>query len=107
MRSNDWQPMDTAPLNAYGKAAGPMVLIWCAAGPEPVAAWYEPCGSARSNGPRWVVSRANVCCGKWTHSSAGARQSRTAMKGSSKLPEPHSIRRTGHDPGHNRNRSAR
>lgn len=60
MRSDDWQPMETAPLNPYGQAFGPLVLIWCAAGPEPVAAWYEPKGGCVDNGPRWVMLNGDV-----------------------------------------------
>jgi hypothetical protein len=56
MKSDDWQPMESAPLNPYGKARGPKVMIWDSAGNEPVAAYYEPCGSAEDNKPRWVVA---------------------------------------------------
>jgi len=56
MKSDDWQPMDTAPLNPYGKAYGPKVLIWDSASEEPVAAYYEPSGSDEDNKPRWVVA---------------------------------------------------
>jgi hypothetical protein len=56
MKSDDWRDMDSAPLNPYGKAWGPKVMIWESAGNEPVAAYYEPCGSDEDNKPRWVVA---------------------------------------------------
>lgn len=56
MKSDDWRDMDSAPLNPYGKAYGPKVMIWDAAGDEPVAAYYEPSGSDEDNKPRWVVA---------------------------------------------------
>jgi hypothetical protein len=56
MRSSDWQKMETAPLNPYGKAYGPIVLIWCRADDTPVAAYFDPQGSIRDNGPRWVCA---------------------------------------------------
>ena len=59
MKSSDWLPMESAPLNPYGKAFGPMVLIWCSAGNEPVSAWYEPSGGT-DNGPRWVMLNGDV-----------------------------------------------
>jgi hypothetical protein len=31
-------------------------MIWESAGNEPVAAYYEPCGSDEDNKPRWVVA---------------------------------------------------
>ena len=55
MRSFDWQPMNTAPLNPYGHAFGPVILIWCAADNTPVACYYQPCGGV-DNKPRWVVA---------------------------------------------------
>lgn len=54
MRSSDWMPIETAPLNPYGKAWGPTILVWCTAVPGPVAAYFEPLGSDNDNGPRWV-----------------------------------------------------
>ena len=56
MRSSDWQPIETAPLNPYGKAWGPTILVWCTASASPVAAYYDPQGSDNDNGPRWVES---------------------------------------------------
>lgn len=55
MRSSDWQPMETAPLNPYGKAYGPNILIWCAADNNPVTCYYQPCGGIDNN-PRWVCA---------------------------------------------------
>lgn len=55
MKSSDWQPMETAPLNPYGKAFGPMVLIWCSADNWPVACYFD-CQGGPNNGPRWVTS---------------------------------------------------
>ena len=49
MRSDDWQPMDTAPKNAYGEFYGPMIMVWCSADDRPWPAQYclgtdgEPC----------------------------------------------------------------
>ena len=37
MRQDDWRPIDTAPLNPYGKAWGPIVLVWCTANEQPHA----------------------------------------------------------------------
>lgn len=56
MRSSDWQRIETAPLNPYGKPWGPVVLVWCTADNTPVAAYYDPQGGHRDNGPRWVVA---------------------------------------------------
>ncbi|HAW53688.1 MAG TPA: hypothetical protein DCX29_01665 [Hyphomonas sp.] len=55
MRSSDWQPMESAPLNPYGQPRGPVVLIWCAADPGPVACYYEPYGGP-DNKPQWIVA---------------------------------------------------
>lgn len=57
MRSSDWQPMETAPLNPYGKAYGPTVLIWCTATATPLPAYYEPMHGwkCRDTGPAWIV----------------------------------------------------
>ena len=55
MRQDDWRPIDTAPLNPYGKAWGPIVLVWCTANEQPVAAWFDPQGSINDNGPRWCT----------------------------------------------------
>ena len=55
MRSSDWQPMETAPLNPYGHAWGPTILIYCASDNLPWPAFYAPQGAARDNGPRWVI----------------------------------------------------
>lgn len=42
MKSDDWQPMETAPLNPYGKPWGPPVLIWDRATETPISAYFEP-----------------------------------------------------------------
>lgn len=57
MRSDDWQPMETAPLNPYGKAFGPVVLIWCASDDHPWPAYFEPWHKweHRDCGPAWVI----------------------------------------------------
>ena len=55
MRSSDWQPIETAPLNPYGQPRGPVVLIWCIAVPAgPVACYFEPYGGP-DNKPQWIV----------------------------------------------------
>jgi hypothetical protein len=58
MRSDDWQSMETAPLNPYGETWGPVVLIWDAANNTPVSAFFEPWHSYKSRdcGPAWVVN---------------------------------------------------
>ena len=52
-----WQPMDTAPLNPYGEAFGPVVLIWCDADELPWPAYYRPQYSWQhvDTGPAWVI----------------------------------------------------
>jgi len=57
MRSSDWQPMETAPLNPYGQAYGPTVLIWCRADATPWPAYYSPWHGweQRDCGPAWVI----------------------------------------------------
>lgn len=57
MRSSDWQPMETAPLNPYGQAYGPVVLIWDQADNHPWPAQFEPMHGwkERDTGPAWVV----------------------------------------------------
>ena len=62
MNSSDWQPMNTAPMNPYGKAYGPTVLIWCRADNLPWPCFYSPLGNIQDNGPRWVIQdrTANV-----------------------------------------------
>ena len=57
MKSSDWQPMETAPLNPYGKPWGPKVLIWDRATNAPVAAYFEPWHGYKDRdcGPGWVV----------------------------------------------------
>lgn len=57
MRSSDWLPMSSAPLNPYGKAFGPVVLIWCAADNHPWPAYFEPWHgwTTRDCGPAWVI----------------------------------------------------
>lgn len=62
MRSSDWQPISTAPLNDYGKAWGPVILVWCTADGLPVAAYFDPQGGYRDNGPRWVEAGGD--CGE-------------------------------------------
>lgn len=69
MRSSDWRPIETAPLNPYGKAFGPTVLIWCAATPaEPVACYYQPHGGP-DNKPQWIVAAdgSEIADGDATH----------------------------------------
>lgn len=58
MKSTDWQPMDTAPLNPYGKPWGPSVLIWDKATRGPVSVHFEPWFGYqdRDCGPGWVVN---------------------------------------------------
>lgn len=58
MRQDDWQPMETAPLNPYGKPWGPRVLIWDKAGEGPVSAYFNPWfhWQTRDCGPAWVVA---------------------------------------------------
>ena len=55
MKSSDWQPMGTAPLNPYGQAFGPVVLIWCTADDTPVACYFQPSGGT-DNKARWVTT---------------------------------------------------
>ena len=57
MKSSDWQPMETAPLNPYGQAFGPVILIWCDADNHPWPAYFEPHydWKCRDPGPAWVV----------------------------------------------------
>lgn len=68
MRSSDWQPIESAPLNPYGQPRGPVVLIWCAADPGPVACYYEPYGGP-DNKPQWLVASdgAEIGQGDATH----------------------------------------
>lgn len=57
MKSTDWQPMETAPLNPYGEAYGPVILVWCDGDNRPWPAYFEP-GYAwkhRDTGPAWVI----------------------------------------------------
>ena len=58
MRSTDWQPMETAPLNPYGKPWGPPVLIWDRATRTPISAYFEPWHGYKDRdcGPGWVVN---------------------------------------------------
>mgnify|MGYP001031062242 CR=1 FL=1 len=53
MRSSDWLPIETAPLNPYGQAYGPVILLWSTAGNDPVAGYYD-CQGGPDNKPRWV-----------------------------------------------------
>ena len=53
MRSSDWLPIETAPLNPYGQADGPVILLWSTAGNDPVAGYYD-CQGGPDNKPRWV-----------------------------------------------------
>jgi len=57
MRSSDWQPMETAPLNPYGQAYGPTVLIWCDADATPWPAYYSPWHGWEQGdcGPAWLI----------------------------------------------------
>lgn len=57
MRSSDWLPMKTAPLNPDGQAYGPVVLIWNRADEQPWPAQFEPMygWQHRDTGPAWVV----------------------------------------------------
>jgi hypothetical protein len=41
MNSNDWLDISTAPLNSYGKAFGPQILVWCSDTEMPVCAYYD------------------------------------------------------------------
>ena len=56
MKSSDWLPMDTAPLNKYGDRWGPVILIWCKAIPAPVAAYFDPWFEYQDQdcGPGWI-----------------------------------------------------
>lgn len=58
MKSDDWQPMETAPLNPYGKPWGPPVLIWDSATGTPISAYFEPWHGYKDRdcGPAWVVN---------------------------------------------------
>ncbi len=56
MRSDDWLPMETAPLNPYGKAYGPTIMIWCRADDLPWPCYFDPTGSMVDNGPRWRIA---------------------------------------------------
>ena len=57
MKPTDWQPMETAPLNPYGKAYGPVILVWCGADNQPWPAYFEPRHDwkCRDIGPGWVI----------------------------------------------------
>jgi hypothetical protein len=57
MRAPQWRPMGTAPLNAYGQAYGPTVLVWCEADNTPWPAYYDPGHKwvHRDVGPAWVI----------------------------------------------------
>lgn len=57
MRSNDWQPMETAPLNPYGKALGPTILVWNTADNKPWPVYFEPMYGWKhtDTGPAWVL----------------------------------------------------
>lgn len=59
MRSSDWLPIDTAPLNPYGQAYGPVILLWSATGNVPVAARYN-CTGGPNNGPRWMTQHGDT-----------------------------------------------
>lgn len=58
MKSSDWQPMNTAPLNPYGKPWGPAILIWEKATGTPVSVYFEPWHGYenRDCGPAWIVN---------------------------------------------------
>ena len=53
MKSSDWRPIKSAPLNDYGKAYGPVILVWCTADDNPVAVQFNPQGGQIDNGPQW------------------------------------------------------
>ena len=57
MKSSDWQPMETAPLNPYGKAYGPVVLVFCRGDANPWPAYFSPWHDwkHRDCGPAWVI----------------------------------------------------
>ena len=57
MRSSDWLPMESAPVNPAGKAFGPVVLIWCDADEYPWPAYFDPGHQwqSRDAGPAWVI----------------------------------------------------
>jgi len=57
MKSSDWLSMDTAPLNPYGQAYGPVILIWCCADETPWPAYFNPRYEwlCRDIGPAWVI----------------------------------------------------
>ena len=57
MKSDDWLPMEAAPLNPYGRPWGPTVLIWDDATGTPVAASYDPWFGWPDDdcGPAWVL----------------------------------------------------
>lgn len=57
MRSDDWLPMETAPLNPYGKPWGPVILVWCDADERPWPAYFNPWyeWTHRDCGPAWVI----------------------------------------------------
>lgn len=53
----DWQPMETAPLNPYGKAFGPVVMICCDGDNYCWPAYFDPNyqWKYRDIGPAWVI----------------------------------------------------
>lgn len=57
MKGSDWKPIDTAPLNPYGKRWGPVILIWDRATGTPVSAYFDPWHGweSRDCGPAWIV----------------------------------------------------
>ena len=56
--ADKWQPMETAPLNPYGKPWGPAILIWDAATKTPVSVYFDPWFGYKDRdcGPGWVVN---------------------------------------------------
>lgn len=53
-----WQPIETAPLNPYGKYSGPTVLIFSVAENKPWPCYFLPYYGGWTDGdtgPAWVV----------------------------------------------------
>ena len=69
MRSSDWLPIASAPLNPYGQAYGPIVLLHTSDSDWPVAAYFDSQGSIIDNQARWVTADGGqeIDCSVVTH----------------------------------------
>lgn len=69
MRSSDWLPIATAPLNPYGQAYGPIVMLHTSDSDWPVAAYFDCQGSIIDNQARWVTADGGqeIDCAAVTH----------------------------------------